>query len=74
MLAEEHPGIRTIRTDLAYWTDMRKKVKGLDTMDYLVNDAGAVDIGDFMNTKKEEIDQMCNVNIKSLIKVPQVVA
>lgn len=73
-LADEHPGIQTICADLADWDDTRKKVDELDAMDYLVNNAAAIDTGTFMTMKKEDVDRVCDVNIKSLINVSQVIA
>lgn len=73
-LKAEVPTIHTVLTDLQDWYESRKAIEQLGSIDLLVNNAGVARNASFMETKKEELDYVYDINIKSIVNVSQVCA
>lgn len=72
-LKSEIPSVETICVDLSDWEATRETVKAIEAVDFLVNNAGITLIKSFLETTKEDIDCILEVNVKALINVSQMV-
>ncbi|KAL5004891.1 hypothetical protein ScPMuIL_018347 [Solemya velum] len=71
-LKSEIPSVETICVDLSDWEATRDAVKAIEAVDFLVNNAGVALVKSFLETTKEDIDCIFDVNVKALINVSQV--
>ncbi|ODM91899.1 L-xylulose reductase [Orchesella cincta] len=72
-LENECPGITTILCDLGDWKATEKALENLETLDYLVNNAGIALKQKLSESTEETFDLMFNVNVKSFINVTKIV-
>ncbi|KAK3581447.1 hypothetical protein CHS0354_031771 [Potamilus streckersoni] len=73
-LKNEVPGIQTIVVDLADWTATRHALENVGKIDLLVNNAGILIMSPFLETAKDNLDKVFDVNFKALFNVSQIVA
>jgi len=73
-LKEECPGLETLAVDLSDWDETRKALCEHPPFHYVVNNAGVLLPGEFMDIKPEDFDKTMAVNVKAFINVGQVVA
>ncbi|KAL3870328.1 hypothetical protein ACJMK2_038402 [Sinanodonta woodiana] len=71
-LKNEVPGIRTVMVDLADWTATRHALEKIGKIDLLVNNAAIVIMSPFLETTKEDLDKVFDVNFKAVFNVSQV--
>lgn len=55
-LANDHPGIRTIKCDLSNWKETEQCLEGLEPVDHLVNNAGVAVKQPLSETTEEVVD------------------
>ena len=72
-LVKEIPSIEAIHQDLECWEQTKETVSQLADLDGLVNCAGILVTGSAVDTTKEEIDAILDVNLKAAINLMQVV-
>ena len=72
-LVKEIPTILAIHQNLKDWEQTKETVSKLADLDGLVNCAGIVIFGAAVDTTKEEIDAILDVNLKAAINLMQVV-
>ncbi|KAK3581448.1 hypothetical protein CHS0354_031772 [Potamilus streckersoni] len=70
----EVPGIQTILVDLANWTATRHALENVGKIDLLVNNAGILIMSPFLETKKDDLDKVLDVNFKAVFNISQIVA
>ncbi|KAK3580735.1 hypothetical protein CHS0354_005745 [Potamilus streckersoni] len=73
-LKDEVPGIHTVQVDLGDWIATREAMEKVGNIDLLVNNAGIAHLSSFLETTREDLDKVFDVNIKSLFNVSQIVA
>ncbi|KAL3870403.1 hypothetical protein ACJMK2_038471 [Sinanodonta woodiana] len=73
-LKNEVPGIQTVVVDLADWTATRDALENIGKIDLLVNNAGILIKSSFLETTKEDLDKVLDVNFKAVFNVSQIVA
>ncbi|XP_076075538.1 L-xylulose reductase-like [Mytilus galloprovincialis] len=73
-LKSEVPNINIINVDLQDWDKTREEVRKVGHIDLLVNNAGVICRIPFIDTPKEEIDRLYDVNVKAVFNVSQVIA
>ncbi|KAL3870404.1 hypothetical protein ACJMK2_038472 [Sinanodonta woodiana] len=73
-LRNEVPGIQTVVVDLADWTATRHALEKIGKIDLLVNNAGIMIMSPFLETTKEDLDKVLDVNFKAAFNVSQIVA
>ncbi|KAL3870402.1 hypothetical protein ACJMK2_038470 [Sinanodonta woodiana] len=73
-LKNEVPGIQTVMVDLADWTATRNALKDVGKIDLLVNNAAIVIMSPFLETTKEDLDKVFDINFKAVFNVSQIVA
>ncbi|XP_071128460.1 L-xylulose reductase-like [Mytilus edulis] len=73
-LKSEVPNINIINVDLQDWDKTREEVNKIGHIDLLVNNAGVICRIPFIDTPKEEIDRLYDVNVKAVFNVSQVIA
>jgi NADP-dependent 3-hydroxy acid dehydrogenase YdfG len=56
-LKSQFPNITTVCADLSNWTEARKAVEECGHVDYLINNAGVVQVQPFMNVTPEGFDK-----------------
>ena len=72
-LIKEMPTITAIHQDLRNWEQTKETVSKLKDLDGLVNCAGVVTLGAAVDTTKEQIDSILNVDLKAPINLMQVI-
>jgi len=72
-LAKECPGIKTICVDLSDWSATRKAVESIGPIDFLVNNAGLIEIVPILDIEENQVDSLFAVNLKAVINITQVV-
>ena len=73
-LLKEEPNIQPIHQDLSDWDATRNVVDNIAVLDGLVNNAAVVPaMTDAVDTPKEDIDQILDINLKGVINLMQVV-
>ncbi|OPL32861.1 hypothetical protein AM593_05034, partial [Mytilus galloprovincialis] len=70
-LKSEVPNINIINVDLQDWDKTREEVRKVGHIDLLVNNAGVICRIPFIDTPKEEIDRLYDVNVKAVFNVSQ---
>ncbi|XP_076075531.1 D-erythrulose reductase-like [Mytilus galloprovincialis] len=70
----EVPDIKVINIDLLDWDKTREEVSKIGHIDLLVNNAGVSKKSSFIDTPKENIDMIFDVNFKGTFNVSQVIA
>ncbi|KAL3870330.1 hypothetical protein ACJMK2_038404, partial [Sinanodonta woodiana] len=60
--------------DLADWTATRDALKNIGKIDLLVNNAGILIMSSFLETTKDDLDKVLDVNFKAVFNVSQIVA
>lgn len=73
-LKAEVPNINIMNVDLQDWDKTREEVSKIGHIDLLVNNAGVGCRLPFIDTPKEEIDRLYDVNVKAVFNVSQVIA
>ncbi|KAL3877681.1 hypothetical protein ACJMK2_035350 [Sinanodonta woodiana] len=73
-LKNEVPGVHTIQVDLQDWIATRAAMEKVGNIDLLVNNAGIASLAPFLETTREDLDKIFDVNVKSLFNVSQIVA
>ncbi|KAL3870397.1 hypothetical protein ACJMK2_038465 [Sinanodonta woodiana] len=73
-LKNEVPGIQTVMVDLADWTATRHALEKIGKIDLLVNNAAIVNVSPFIETAKDDLDKVLDVNFKAAFNVSQIVA
>jgi L-xylulose reductase len=73
-LVVEYPSIKPVVVDLADWSAARLAIEALPPIDFLVNNAALFQQSALVDTKKEELDQLFEVNVKAVLNVSQVIA
>ncbi|OWF39734.1 L-xylulose reductase-like [Mizuhopecten yessoensis] len=73
-LKSEVPSMHIVLADLQDWDGSRKVIEQLGPIDLLVNNAGVGRNALFMEVKKEELDYVYDINVKSIVNVSQVCA
>jgi NAD(P)-dependent dehydrogenase (short-subunit alcohol dehydrogenase family) len=73
-LKTECPNVHTVAVDLGNWDATTEAIGRIPPVDYLVNNAGVIDLNHFLDVTEENFDTICNVNLKAVINVSQVVA
>ncbi|CAG7837800.1 unnamed protein product [Allacma fusca] len=73
-LKTECPNTHPVAVDLSNWEATREAVEKLPVVDYLVNNAGILIGGNFLDVLPQDFDAVCNVNLKAVINISQVVA
>jgi len=72
--AEFPNNIETVCADLGNWEETKKAVESVLPIDGLVNNAAIAVLQSVLETTPEAIDDLFNVNVKSVVAVTQVVA
>ncbi|XP_060074876.1 L-xylulose reductase-like [Ylistrum balloti] len=67
----ELPNVQTIQADLADWDATRSALSGLDPVDFLVNNAASGGFATVESVSKELLDDLMEVNVKSVVNVTQ---
>jgi L-xylulose reductase len=73
-LVRECPSIRAVCVDLSDWNQSKSAIESLGPIDFLVNNAGVIDVYEFMDIDEASFDRIISVNLKAVIAVSQVVA
>ncbi|KAL3870321.1 hypothetical protein ACJMK2_038396 [Sinanodonta woodiana] len=73
-LKKEVPRIQTVMVDLADWTATRHALEKIGKIDLLVNNAAIAIASPFLETTKDELDKVFDVNFNSVFNVSQIVA
>jgi len=74
-LKEKYPSlIHPIKCDLSDWKATEKAVENLETVDYLVNNAGMAVKEDFFDISEANIDLIFGINVKALINLTKLVS
>ncbi|XP_052069132.1 D-erythrulose reductase-like [Mytilus californianus] len=73
-LISEVPNINVINVDLQDWYKSRQEVSKIGHIDLLVNNAGVTMRSLFIDTPKENIDRIFDINFKGTFNVSQVIA
>ncbi|KAL3870400.1 hypothetical protein ACJMK2_038468 [Sinanodonta woodiana] len=73
-LKNEVPGIQTVMVDLADWTATRHALENIGKIDLLVNNAAISIASPFLETTKDDLDKILDVNFKAVFNVSQIVA
>ncbi|XP_071128470.1 D-erythrulose reductase-like [Mytilus edulis] len=73
-LKSEVPNIKVINVDLQDWDKTREEVSKIGHIDLLVNNAGVFKKSSFIDTPKENIDMIFDINFKGIFNVSQVIA
>jgi NAD(P)-dependent dehydrogenase (short-subunit alcohol dehydrogenase family) len=73
-LKSECPSVNTVAVDLGDWKAAKEAIEKLPVVHYLVNNAAILRINPFMEVSEQEFDETCNVNLKGIINVSQIVA
>ena len=74
-LVKQSPGIRPIQADLRNWDEIRDKLKDLEPLDGLVNNAGIVDfkVNSALEFSRETIAEFIDLHIYGMINTIQIV-
>jgi L-xylulose reductase len=70
----ELSNVKVVRVDLADWEATRLEVEKIGSIDCLVNNAGITQRTSFLESDKDTLDSIYDVNIKAVFNVSQVVA
>lgn len=73
-LKAEVPSINVVQADLGDWDKTREIISSVGAVDLLVNNAGISKLAKFIEMKKEDLQQVMDINFNSLFNVSQVVA
>jgi len=73
-LVRECPSIRAVCVDLSDWNQSKSAIESLGPIDFLVNNAGVIDVYEFMDIDEASFDRIISVNLKAVIALSQVVA
>ncbi|KAK3581449.1 hypothetical protein CHS0354_031773 [Potamilus streckersoni] len=73
-LKNEMPEIQTIMVDLADWTATRHALENVGKIDLLVNNAAIMIMSPFLETAKDDLDKVLDVNFKAVFNISQIVA
>ncbi|XP_076075526.1 L-xylulose reductase-like isoform X3 [Mytilus galloprovincialis] len=71
-LKSEVPNIKVINVDLQDWDKTREEVSKIGHIDLLVNNAGVFKKSSFIDTPKENIDMIFDINFKGIFNVSQI--
>jgi L-xylulose reductase len=73
-LKSEFPNVQTVAVDLGNWEATKEAIGKLPLVDYLVNNAALFQGSSFLDVSEQQFDALCNVNLKGVINVSQIVA